>query len=72
MSGHEFRVFLALRPIRGGRWIAEWVVRGTGGTLYKSKPCATEAGALALARRYLAKRPDMLDTTPADRFPVAP
>lgn len=69
-----FHVFLALRPLRRRSgavgWCSEWVVRGSGGVLYSSKICDTEEHALALARAYIAKRPEMIDTTPDGRFPL--
>ena len=40
------------RPLR---YRATWVVRGTGGDLYKSKMCATQEEAVKLARKHLER-----------------
>lgn len=40
------------RPMR---FRATWVVRGTGGEMYKSKVCSSEAEAVRLARAWLAR-----------------
>jgi len=67
MKGRTVRVFLSVEIVpykrtagdpfaRDGRPLrfrSVWVTRKTTSDLYKSKPCSTEAEAVALARKYL-------------------
>jgi len=54
---------------RSFRHAIELVARKTGTLMYLSKTCDTQAEAIKLARAYLAKNPDLHDTTAPNRFP---
>lgn len=62
-----YPVFANVQYVRrragGTGYALEWVVRGSGGVVYRSKTCNTQDEASLLALAWLAKHPDYKDTT---------
>jgi hypothetical protein len=66
VSERQIRVFLSLHPVghhRAIRWSARWISRGTSSNVYSSRGYESRDVAIVAARKWLAKHPNIIDTS---------